>query len=368
MRGWDLHFDFLIALALVGQAANGEAPSIGDPVFVAPTVPDSKTPAVKVVADVPKPKFEDSDALRAPEAWYESTTRMFYFCLAQKFHHPLCPAVREAIRPTFTTMVALASANSPAVLELSPYERVKEPTGALTSQSLFEANILYQLNRPPMFWLVSLKLNGARPKNVDAKLWANAQWLLGKIYFDMKKFKESMALYDLAVDELKSKSLFHQERAWVFFFNGKFDRALGSIVSADSPLVYQIPFFEKYFVRALSEKDTCNYEEAFNTIEKGRIALDKSQANPDQHPWVILCERENLGPVCGDLKSWYGKYFTAQIDRAKRDLDLVEVELRDKGLTKPAKPSSSEIVWPFIGEHWADEVGYYSVPIPTRCS
>ncbi len=336
MRGQDLLFETLTFLALTA------------------------TPPVGALAN--------NDPLKAPEDWYESTTAMFYYCLSQKFNHPLCPAVNGTYRQEFTTMVALATTSAPAVLELSPFEKIKEPDGPLNSQNLFTANILLQLKRYPLMWLMSLKLAGPKPKEIPDRLWAHAQWLSGKVFFQMKKYREAMAMYDLAVDQLKTRSLFHQERAWVFFFNGKFDRALGSIVSAESPLVYGVPYFEKYFLQSLVERETCYWNSAFNTIEKGRAAFTDLKAMADKHPWVILCERENLGPLCEDLRGWYARYYEAEKLKSAKDLDLVEVELRDRGITKQSDKSLAKIVWPLNGEHWADELGHYSVPVPTQCS
>ena len=48
--------------------------------------------------------------------------------------------------------------------------------------------------------------------------------------------------------------------------------------------------------------------------------------------------------------------------------DLLEIELRDENLGAQAKAAKSEIVWPTAGgENWRDELGYYSVPIKSKC-
>jgi len=215
--------------------------------------------------------------------------------------------------------------------------------------------------------LVGLKLSEAMPKNADERLWAEAQYLYARVLFDQRKYREAEAVLDRVVEVFKGKALYHQQRAWVYFFTGKWDRALGSMVSAESSLIYPVPFFEKYFIRALVERETCQWTKAFNTVAKGREYLTNAQPDVGTHPWVVLCENRDLGAVCAKLRSFYQGYYTAQIKKALNDLDLVELEMKDRGVSQQQRASTSAIVWPFVGEAWQDELGYYSVPVRSQC-
>jgi hypothetical protein len=288
---------------------------------------------------------------RVPLDWYTSTTRLFEFCLDVEFHHPICPNISKESGPLDYENEFYAS-----------------PVGPLTPQSLFQATLLYQMGRPADYWMIGIGLDKPRPANIDERLWAEAQLLWAKTLFDRRKYAESVSLFDKITDIFRGKALFHQQRSWAQFFNGQFDKALGSVVAAESPLIYKIPFFEKYFLRALIEKETCNRMEALNTIAVGRATLPYAKSSAENHPWLVLCERRSLGDTCTRLKNWYDGVFQKQIKRALDDLDLLEIELRDDALRSAAKPARSEIVWPSVsGENWRDELGHYSVPIKTKC-
>lgn len=288
---------------------------------------------------------------KVPNDWYTSTTKLFDYCVEVKFEHPICPQIT---RGNFTAV----DFNS---------EFFKPPVGDLTPKTLFQATVLYQVNRPPNYWFVGLKLDEEKPETIPARLWAEAQWLWSRILFDQRKYDESLKFFDKLVDEFKGRALFHQQRAWAQFFTGQFDKALGSVVSAESPLIYPVPFFEKFFLRALIEKENCHYRSAVDTITAGRASLKYSQSDSDKHPWVVLCNERNLGATCSRLRSWYGRVYQSKVEGSLKDLDLLEIELRDRLTEGQEKKSSSSIVWPFVGENWKDELGYYSVPIERRC-
>ncbi|MGA0163995.1 MAG: tetratricopeptide repeat protein [Bdellovibrionota bacterium] len=291
---------------------------------------------------------------QVPDNWYESTTNLFNYCVKVNFGHPICPQINR---------------NSFSDFNFSE-EFFKPPVGELSARTLFQAMVLDQEKRPPIFWFVGLKLEGSRPRKVPARLWAEAQWLWARILYDQGKLKESLQLYDKILEEFKGKALFHQQRAWVQFFSGQFEKSLGSIVSSESPLIYPVPFFEKYFLRALAEKERCHYASALKTITSGRAALKFSEPDPSNHPWVTLCDEQGLGTTCSRLRAWYSRIYQQKTKSALADLDILEIELKDKVLESEnsAKDKSSAIVWPFIGENWSDELGYYSVPLPDKCS
>jgi tetratricopeptide (TPR) repeat protein len=280
--------------------------------------------------------------------WFESTSALYDFCYSQKFKHTLCPPIFPGKSDT----------------------QVKPPSGGLTPENLYAASVLYQKGQSPLAWLVSLQLGDRKGLFEDRRLWAEAQYLYGKILFDQKKYREAEIVYNRVVEEMKGRAVFHQERAWILFFNGKWDRALGSLVSAQSPLIREVPFFEKYFIRALIERDTCQWDLAFTTIAKGREAL--AQQNVDQvvsnHPWIEICEtRPDHKDTCDALRFYYRSYYELRVKQAYADLDLLEVEMRDRGRTKPKEISKSELIWPYLGENWKDELGYYSIPITNAC-
>lgn len=283
---------------------------------------------------------------RAPVDWFESTTKLFDICLSLDFQHPICPPIHG---------------------EIMKATSVQAPQGDLSSEKLFDATALYQIGAPVQDWLHSLKLDKPKPSYVSARLWAEAQYLYGRVLFDKRQYKDAGTFFDKVVNEFKGRAVFHQQRAWIQFFTGAFDRSLGSIVSAESPLIYPVPYFEKYFLRALIERETCRWREAFATIAKSRSQFKAARVNVDKHSWVVLCERRHLGNVCQELRAYYSKYYQAQIKKALDDLDLLEIELRDKTAYQQAEKASAEIKWPWVGENWADELGYYSVPIESKC-
>lgn|GEM_PF-7093527 len=288
---------------------------------------------------------------KVPENWYRSTTNLFNYCVKVDFQHPICPQINRGNLGDFSFQS----------------DFFRPPVGDLTSKTLFQARVLYEVKRPAAYWMVGLKLDSKRPKGGDPRLWAEAQWLWAQILFDRRQYKQSLHFFDRVVDIFKGRALFHQQHAWVQYFNKQFDRALGSIVSAESPLIYPVPFFEKYFLRALIEKENCHYNEAIKTIHAGRKHFKTSKPDPSQHPWVILCNRQKLGTTCSRLQSWYQRVYEKKAKAALNDLDLLEIELRDRLTPGQKKASTSAIVWPFVGESWRDELGYYSVPIESAC-
>lgn len=289
---------------------------------------------------------------KVPNDWYQSTSNLFEYCVDVRFAHPICPQINRTAFGDFNFR--------------SDFFRA--PTGPLSAKSLFQATVLYQVNRAPNFWLVGLKLDQERPKNIDARLWAEAQLLWAQVLHDKGQIQEPLKVYDKLVDEFKGRGLFHQQRAWVQFKSKQFDKALGSIVSAESPLIYPVPFFDKWFLRALVEKETCNYKASIDTIGNGRRYLSTTPADPEVHPWVVLCERKNLGTTCRRLKTWYKRVYEKKVKMALDDLDLLEIEIRDRLTPGQKKASTSKIRWPYAGENWKDELGHYSVPIESSCS
>lgn len=288
---------------------------------------------------------------KVPEDWYRSTTRLFEYCVDVQFQHPVCPQINKA---SFSDVDFQS-------------EFFKAPVDQLNYRTLFQAFVLYEVGRPPVYWFVGLELSKDAPEGVSSRLYAEARWLWARILFDQGKYEESLKFFNLVVDEMKGRALFHQQRAWAQFFNSKFDRALGSIVSAESPLIYSVPYFEKFFLRALIEKEKCRYGDAIRTITSGRAALRYSKADPSQHPWVVLCERRKLGTTCSRLHSWYQRVYNQKVKKGLNDLDLLEIELRDRLTPGQKEKSSSPVRWPFIGENWRDELGYHSVPIESKC-
>lgn len=286
--------------------------------------------------------------------WFESTSKTFEFCTLAGFEHPICPPIyqKDGVKGRMHKNFV-----------------IKAPSGNLTSENLFRAVVLYQLDQPPVAWLVSLKLTEERPARIPKRLWAEAQHLYAKVLFDQRKFKEAEFVMDRSVEGLKTRSLYHQQRAWVHFFNGKWDRALGSLVSAESPLIYPVPFFDKYFLKALVERETCQWGRAFATIARGREVLKTVDPaiEAEKHPWVQICDQADLKAACGKIREFYTAYYAHKLAGAKSDLDLLEIEMRDRGITIQKDLTYAEITWPYEGEDWKDELGYYSVPIKTAC-
>jgi hypothetical protein len=288
---------------------------------------------------------------RAPSDWFKGTSKLFEYCVDVKFAHPICPSINRL---------------SFADVDFSS-EFFTPPTGPLNPQTLFQATVLYEVGRAPEYWLVGLGLDKKRPRGIDARLWAEAQLLWARLLYDRAQYSKALELFDQLVDEFKGRALFHQQRAWAQYQTRKFDKSLGSIVSAESPLIFSVPFFDKFFLRALIEKENCLFQQSMQTIMNGRTFFSSSMPDPKKHPWVILCERKNLGAVCGRLAEWYKMRYTERQRQALSDLDLLEIELRDRLTQGQREKSESQIVWPFIGENWKDELGHYAVPVKSAC-
>lgn len=340
----------LIALVLISQANVTEVPN-------KKTEKPTPTSAQKVKkATAP----EEAILNKVPKDWYMSTTNLFEYCVNVRFQHPICPKVSRGDFAEFDFQSSF----------------FKPPVGGLDPETLFQASVLYQVNRPPAYWFIGLKLDEKNPKSLTkalpprerSRLLAEARLLWAQILFDRRQYDEALRFFDMVVDEFKGRALFHQQRAWAQFFNKKFDKALGSIVSAESPSIYSIPFFDKWFLRALIEKENCLYSDAVSTIQAGRKHLKSKMPDPNKHPWVKLCNERKLGTTCTRLRNWHRKVYEAKTRSALEDLDLLEIELRDRLTPGQKKKSTSSIVWPYVGEGWSDEIGYYSVPISSACN
>jgi len=321
-----MHFSLIVALALI-QNSGFEF--------------DHAKFQSTIVAEAPaQPSTKDFDN------WYKSVTEQYHLCKHLNYAHPICPGINPAAQAEY---------------------QIQEPTGPLSSQALLAASGLYVRGQAPTAWLTTLNLAGRKPSEIDARLWAEAQYLYAQVLFDQKKFKESSILLDRAVDRLKGKALFHQERAWTLFFAGELDRSLGSLFSAMSPLLHPTPYFEKYFLRALIEREACLWDKAFATISAGRVDLQNSFYDATQQPFVKLCEKDQLGQRCADLRKYFEAYGAEQIKNALTDLDLLEMEMQDRGVTKQKKLATSRVIWPFLGEAWQDEIGFYRVKLESQC-
>ena len=319
---------------------------------IAPVTTDTPvTPLPPAPARIAGTTTEQAVLAKVPVNWYQGTSNLFDYCVEVKFAHPICPPIN---RMDFSEV----DFNS---------EFFTPPTGPLNPQTLFQATVLYEVGRAPEYWLVGLGLDKKRPVGIDARLWAEAQYLWARLLYDRRQYPKALELYDQLVDEFKGKALFHQQRGWAQYQARKFDRSLGSIVSSESPLIFQVPFFDKFFLRSLIEKENCLYQQAMQTLQNGRKFFASNIPDAKKHPWVILCERKNLGAVCSRLENWYRARYSEKVKASLSDLDLLEIELRDR-LTQGQKvKSEAKIVWPFVGENWKDELGYYSVPIKSSC-
>lgn len=350
-------FNLTFSLLLLSQSTgvtNTPVDTVGtkDAEVKSLTLPETAKPITPEPNSSLTPAGPEANILKkVPGDWYQSTTKLFKYCVDVNFEHPICPQINRGSLSNFDFQS----------------EFFKAPIGSLNSKTLFQATVLYNVGRPPNYWLVGLNLDQKMPKEMDPRLWTEAKYLWARSLFDRREYEKSLKAFDSIVDNYKGKALFHQQRAWVQFFAKKFDKALGSIVSAESPLIYPVPFFEKYFLRALIEKENCLYNEAIQTITVGRKALKESKPDSSKHPWVVLCTEQGLGTTCSRLQSWYREEYDKKIKSSLDDLDLLEIELRDKLTPGQKKKSGSAIVWPYVGENWGDELGYYSVPIESNC-
>lgn len=280
--------------------------------------------------------------------WYRSTEDQWAFCMSVRFENPLCPQLT------------------------SLYEVYSSPEGKLTAENLLRAETLYSLNQPIRPWLESLKLSVAqnKPTQVDELLWNRARWLYAQVLYDHKEYKESVRIFDELNEVFKGKAAFHQQKAWAQYFAGDHKRALGSIISAESPLIAEVPFVKKYLLRALVERDLCRYDRAFAVIAEGREVLSKMKADPKKNKWVKVC-LEKTPAYCEQVANWYRKTFQEEVQSALQDLDYLETEMNEKGLKKyslAAQAKQKKLVWPYAGEAWADELGTYSVEVEAQCS
>lgn len=288
-----------------------------------------------------------SALLQLKENWYRSLDAHWAFCVSVNFENPLCPQ---------TT---------------SLYEVYSEPKGKLSGENLLLVATALRLKRSSTTWLSTLGLDGKRPESIDPLLWDNARWIYAQTLYDQKAYKESAHLFDDLVETFKGRALFHQQRAWAQFFAGQYDRALGSIVSAESPLIPEVPFPRKYLLRALIERETCQYEKAFRTIADGRKQLGEKKVDASTALWVRQCEAKSGGGLCAKIKDWFQRTLEADVKEALVDLDYLEAEMNQRGLKQQsdlAKKNQAPIVWPYVGEAWADELGYYSVEVHSSCS
>jgi tetratricopeptide (TPR) repeat protein len=272
------------------------------------------------------------------------------FCFDVNFAHPLCPKVVEL------------------------YEVLPMPSGDLTGKSLLLAATAQRMQRPVDHWLQSLQLMGERPAQIEKSLWSMAQWIYAQSLFERKRYSEAANLLDRLLPEFKSRPSFHQQRAWAQFFSAQYDRALGSIISAESPLIDSAPFVRKYLLRALVERETCHYDKALATIQAGIKALPEWKYTAADSPWVKECsKRKGKAALCSQIQFALERFHHQEVNRGVKDLKILESELKGQSLVSAealanAPTVKSSIRWPFAGEAWWDEVGHYSVAIQSACS
>lgn len=282
------------------------------------------------------------------QGWYRSFSDTFNYCMAVHFRSTICPPI--ATEERFNAVV---------------------PTGPLSPITLLQAEEAYRVGISPKDWLLSLKLADqklkGRIKDDREILVARAKWLLAEVLYDDRQFESAEQLFDQALPYFKGRAKFHQERAWNQYFMGKFNLAMGSIMSAESPLVYRLPFTDKYFLKSLIERDSCQYTKALATLAEGRKLLTDAQLNVSQIPWVKTCQDLKLGPVCDRLVVWAQGQLKKDLDQSKVDLDFIELELAEKGFRLNPKVEVKTVVWPYVGEKWADELGHYSVEVSQQC-
>jgi hypothetical protein len=340
-----MHFSVLIAMAIIQtNQFEFKHEKLTQATEVISNEPTASIPSQESTELAPvKPMQPSTEGF---DDWYQSVTAQYALCKHVDFAHPICPAIDP---------------NKQAEFKIVP------PSGELNSQSLLAATGLYIRGQPQTLWLASLNLTARRQPKIDVRLWAEAQYLYAQILFDQKKFKESNIMFDQAVDQLKGKALFHQERAWAQFFAGEIDRSLGSLFSAMSPLLHPTPYFEKYFLRALVERETCQWDKAFATINAGRVDLQSTFYDANDQPFVKLCDKDQLGAQCDQLRMYFRAYGAEQIRTALHDLDILEMEMQDRGVTNQKKLASSKVIWPFLGEAWQDEIGFYRVKLESQC-
>ena len=270
----------------------------------------------------------------------------FLFCKSVNFENPVCPGLSTI------------------------FEVYASPSGPLTDQALLLAATSMKLERPAIDWLEALNLNGDRPKDVSAPLWNQAQWLYAQALYNQKKFKESALVFDRINSVFKRRSLFHQQRAWIQYFAGDFKKALGSIISAESPLTDRAPFPRKYLLKALIERDVCQPMRALQTIASARRELSELKVEPSRFAFLKACNPIKEAALCERLSSWYQKQLNDEILSVLKDLDFLEAELSEKNdhlVSSPADPKKP-VEWSFVGEAWLDELGNYTVDIEGSCA
>jgi len=280
-------------------------------------------------------------------AWYRSAEDAFTFCKSISFENPVCPPLT------------------------SLYEVYAAPSGPLTNQSLLLAATALKLDRSADSWLDSLKLNESRPKEVSEDLWNQARWLYAQSLYSQRRFQEASVLFTALVGSFKRRSVFHQQRAWVQYFNGELDKALGSVISAESPLTDRAPFPRKYLLKALIERDTCQPMKALQTIVSARTELGAMKADAMQSPFVKACNPAKDGDLCGKLIDWFNRQLADEISSVLKDLDFLEAELSERNSflsSAPAPDPKKAVEWSFVGEAWLDELGHYTVQIEGSCS
>ena len=280
-------------------------------------------------------------------AWYRSAEDAFTFCKSVSFENPICPPLTNL------------------------FEVYAAPSGPLTDQSLLLAATALKLDRSADSWLESLKLNESRPKEISEDLWNQARWLYAQSLYSQRRFQEASVLFSALLNSLKRRSVFHQQRAWVQYFNGELDKALGSVISAESPLTDRAPFPRKYLLKALIERDTCQPMKALQTLVSARTELAVMKADAAQSPFVKACNPSKDGDLCGKLIEWFNRQLSDEISSVLKDLDFLEAELseRNLSLSSAAAPDPKKPVeWSFVGEAWLDELGHYTVQIQGSCA
>lgn len=293
-----------------------------------------------------------ADLKPLPSNWYESISKTFDYCMSIDFSSSICPTSEVEGQVEGQT------------------SRGQLQYGEVSARAILNAKQAYLNGLEITDWLSSLNLDKPRPAGISERLWDEVLLLYAENLYDRKRYQEAMVIYDRLVDRFRMRASFHQKRAWIQYRAGNIPGALGSLLSAESPLLKPYPFAQKYFLKALIERDLCRLQEAYQSIQTGRVELEKSRVEADQWPWVQLCDLKLKGsPRCQKLREAFKAQYENDKKQALRNLDLLEVELVDKipGLKK-LEVKKTSITWPMFHEHWIDEVGKIYVPVDSQCA
>lgn len=268
-------------------------------------------------------------------------------------------------------------------------------------------------------------LNSDRPYS---ELKNDTRKTLARMLYEKQQFEEADFMYGQIDENILDQAENLLERSWAHYRMGQLEKAMGLLYSFAAPS-YRDAFKPEYFIlKSFIYKDVCHYEKAMTVIGEFRgryddalkIIYDRGDA-ADNHAlmnyllnktgigrtweFLELLERERAAAARlrdKKLRAYLIELYDLQIAQSRRKLKLqveheyekaannllryeenahlmeyevgldmykriYEFHYTEASNNDPKKATRAQVVYPFQGEFWNDELATYQVRLPNKC-